>query len=514
MSDVTRGSPVGSSMQGLSLVVRPGYSPDRERLRVLLAKFSAVKVMAVGDIYLDENIFGKMTGVSLEAPIPVFEVHERRCNPGAAGNAACNAASLGGQVFMVGVIGDDANGGTVVKEFHARGVDTSGIVVDAGRATSTYGKLRAGGHSMPTQEVLRMDTPKPSLVSGETERKICEEIRRLAPTVNAILLGDQVSSTLSVAVLDTIRAVAKEHGVYTVADSRKRAGIFLDIDIVKPNDVEAGLAAGIEVKDEESLRKAGLFLLKSARNAMITRGPKGITVFSKDGGLEHVPCALVEAVDVTGAGDTVAAAVILTMATGGTLAQAATLGNMAASIAVVQKGVVTVSNAELLTVVNGVGGPAKLKTLAQLRPIVESHRREGRRVVWTNGCFDILHPGHIAYLSRARQEGDVLVVGLNSDASVSTLKGPERPVVNEHDRATVMSALACVDYLIIFSERTPLALLKALTPEVYAKGGDYTIDTIVQEERHVVESYGGSIAIIPGVKGRSTTNLIARIKGS
>ena len=495
--DLPRASPVGSSMP---LVVCPGYtySTDRERLRVLLAKFSAVKVMAVGDIYLDENSFGKLTGVSLEAPIPVFEVHERRYNPGAAGNAACNAASLGGQVVMVGVIGDDANGGTVVKEFHARGVDTSGVVVDAGRVTSTYGKLRAGGHNMPTQEVLRMDTPKPSLVSGETERKICEQIRRLAPKVNAILLGDQVSSTLSDAVLDTIRAVAKEHGVYTVADSRKRAGIFLDVDIIKPNDVEAGLAAGIEVKDEESLRKAGMFLLKSARNAMITRGPKGISVFSKDGGVEHVPSdVLVEAVDVTGAGDTVAAAVILTMATGGTLAEAATIGNMAASIAVVQKGVVTVSNAELLTVVNGVGGPAKLKTLAQLRPIVDSLRREGRRVVWTNGCFDILHTGHIAYLSRARQEGDILVVGLNSDASVRALKGPERPVVNEHDRAVVMSALACVDYLVIFSERTPLTLLQALTPDVYAKGGDCKdLDTPFTQNR-MSHSLGLTLAPLP-----------------
>lgn len=487
---------------------------DSERLRGLLAKFSTVKVMAVGDIYLDENVFGKVTEVSLEAPIPVFEVHERRYNPGAAGNAACNAASLGGQVFMVGVIGDDANGGTVVKEFQVRGVDTSGIVVDPARPTSTYGKLRAGGHNIPTQEVLRMDTPKPGLVSGETERKVCEQIRRLAPQVNAILLGDQVSSTLSDAVLDTVRAVSKEHGLYTVADSRKRAGIFKDIDVVKPNDAEAGLAAGIEVKDEDSLHRAGAALLKSSRNAMITRGPKGITVFAKDGSVEHVPCAPVEAVDVTGAGDTVAAAVILTMAAGGTLAEAATLGNMAASIAVVQKGVVTVSNAELLTVVNGGGGPAKLKTVAQLRPIIEGLQREGRRVVWTNGCFDILHTGHITYLSRARQEGDILVVGLNSDASVSALKGPERPVVNEHDRAIVMSALACVDYLVIFSEPTPLALLQALKPDVYAKGGDYTIDTIVQEERKAVEAYGGSIAIIPGVEGRSTTNLIARITGS
>lgn len=487
---------------------------DSERLQALIAKFSGIKVMAVGDIYLDENVFGKVTEVSLEAPIPVFEVLERRYNPGAAGNAACNVASLGGQTFMVGVIGDDANGETVVKEFQLRKVDTSGIVVAPGRPTSTYGKLRAGGHNIPTQEVLRMDTPKPGLISGETERKVCEQIRRLAPQVNAILLGDQVSSTLSDGVLSTIREVAKQYNLYTVADSRKRAGIFTDIDIVKPNDAEAGLAAGIDVKDEASLLQAGKFLLQTSRNAMVTRGPKGITVFGQDGSVETVPCGPVEAVDVTGGGDTVAAAVILTMAAGGTLAEAAHLGNSAAGIAVTQKGVVTVSQDELLATLSGGTGPAKLKTVAQLRPIIESLQREGKRVVWTNGCFDILHVGHITYLSRARQEGDILVVGLNSDASVRAIKGPERPVVSERERAIVMSALACVDYLVIFSEPTPLELLQALQPDIYAKGGDYTIDTIVQEERKAVEGYGGSIAIIPGVEGRSTTNLIARITGS
>lgn len=487
---------------------------DIPRLQALLDAFGEISVMAVGDIYLDENVFGKVTEVSLEAPIPVFEVHERRYNPGAAGNAACNVASMGGKAFMVGVIGDDGNGTVVTKEFQARGVDTSGIVVDTARATSTYGKLRAGGHNIPTQEVLRMDTPKPGLLSGDTEAQVCAQIRRLAPQVHAILLGDQVSSTLSDGVLATIREVAKTYKLYTVADSRKRAGIFQDVDIVKPNDAEAGLAAGIDVKDEESLRAAGAFLIQTSRNAMITRGPKGITCFAHDGSVEHVPCAPVEAVDVTGAGDTVAATVILSMAAGATLAEAALLGNTAAGIAVTQKGVVTVSREEVRAALIGGTGPAKLKTVAQLRPILENLQREGKRVVWTNGCFDILHVGHITYLSRARQEGDILVVGLNSDASVRAIKGPERPVVNERDRAIVLSALACVDYLVIFSEPTPLGLLESLRPDVYAKGGDYTIDTIVQEERRAVEAFGGNIAIIPGVEGRSTTNLIARITGS
>jgi len=486
---------------------------NQEHLRAIIAKFDGLRVLAVGDIYLDENVFGAVTGVSLEAPIPILEVHERRCNPGAAGNAACNCASLGAKTWMVGVVGDDTNAGVVKHEFGVRGVDTSGVVTDPNRPTNTYGKLRAGGHNIPLQEVLRTDTPKPTLISGDVEARVIEEIRRRAPEVDAILLGDQVCSTITQSVLEAIVACAREHGLVTVADSRDRAGMFTGIDVVVPNDKEAGLAAGVDVVDGATLRQAGAALLKTARNVMITLGPKGIAVFPESGGMEIVPIKPVEAVDVTGAGDTVAATVILTLAAGGTLQEAAFLANAAAGIAVVQEGVVTVSRLELEDALFGNYGPAKLKRVESLQPVLRKLREEGKRIVWTNGCFDILHVGHITYLLSARAQGDVLVVGLNSDRSVRENKGPDRPVVNEQDRALVLSALECVDYVVVFDGKTPMPLLDALRPDVYAKGGDYTIDTIVQEERRLVEGYGGEIAIIPGVAGHSTTNIIDRITG-
>ncbi len=478
----------------------------------LLEKFLNVRVMAVGDIYLDENVFGAVTEVSLEAPIPVFEVRERRHNPGAAGNAACNAASLGGRVTMVGVVGNDANAGIVKHEFAVRGVDTAGIVTDPDRPTNTYGKLKAGGHNIPMQEVLRTDTPRPKMISGDIEDMVCDQIRAIAPDVDAILIGDQVSATISDKVYATILECARKYNLVTVADSRARAGYFKGVDVIKPNDKEAGLAAGVDVVDAATLEQAGKFLLTRAKNALVTLGPGGITVFAADGSIENVPIRPVTAIDVTGAGDTVAAAIVLTLAAGGTLRDAAYLGNTAAGIAVVQEGVVTVSNAELRDAVLGPQGPEKLKSLDQLRGVVEKLRREGKKVVWTNGCFDILHAGHISYLLRARQEGDVMIVGLNSDASVRENKGADRPVTNEQDRALVLSALECVDYIVIFGDKTPLPLLDALRPAVYVKGGDYTLDTIVQEERALVEGYGGRIAIIPGQEGYSTTNIINRIK--
>ncbi len=486
---------------------------DKEYYSNLLKKFFDVRVMAVGDIYLDENVFGKVTEISLEAPIPVFEVLERRHNPGAAGNAACNAASLGGRVTMVGVVGDDPNAGIVKHEFAVRNVDVSGIVTDPASPTNTYGKLKAGGHNIPLQEVLRTDTPKPKMISGETEEEVIARIREIAPNVDAILMGDQVSATISDRVYEAILDCAKQYKLVTVADSRARAGFFRDVDVIKPNDKEAGLAAGIEVVDDDTLIRAGTFLLTRAKNALVTLGPKGITVFAADGTMENVPIRAVKAVDVTGAGDTVAAAIVLTLAAGGTLKDAAFLGNLAAGIAVQQEGVVTVSNSEVCESILGPQGPDKLKSVEQLKGIVEKLRRDGKRVVWTNGCFDILHVGHITYLLRARKQGDVMIVGLNSDASVRENKGPDRPVVNEQDRAVVISALECVDYVTIFDDKTPMPLLDALKPDVYAKGGDYTIDTLVQEERRLVEGYGGSIAIIPGSEGQSTTNIINRITG-
>jgi D-beta-D-heptose 7-phosphate kinase/D-beta-D-heptose 1-phosphate adenosyltransferase len=479
----------------------------------LLEKFKSIRVMAVGDIYLDEYVHGAVTEISLEAPIPVFEVHERRYNPGAAGNAACNAASLGAKVYMVGVIGADVNGGIVREEFEKRLVDTSFLVEDPERPTNTYGKWRAGGHNIPSQEVLRTDTPRPKMISGAVEAQLIEKIYAAAPQVDAIMIGDQVSATLSDKVYAAIVAVAKEYNLVTVADSRARAGFFKDATLITPNDAEAGAAAGVAVMDESGLQEAGTFLLGRARNVMITLGPDGIACFSEGGSYEKVPVRPVPVRDVTGAGDTVTAAATLSLASGASLTDAAVLGNLAAGIAVAQTGVVTVSNEEVCDLLTEGESSAtdKVKSLDQITAIVHRLQRENKKIVWTNGCFDILHVGHIMYLQEAGNCGDVMIVGLNSDASVKKIKGDQRPVFNEQDRAQVLSALECVDYIVIFDDKTPLPLLEKLQPHVYAKGGDYTLDTIVQEERRLVEGYGGAIVIIPGREGQSTSCIIDKI---
>lgn len=486
---------------------------DTAHYRELLARFSKARVLVVGDIYLDENVYGVVTGVSLEAPIPIYEVHERKHNPGAAGNAACNVAALGAKTYMVGYVGDDVNADIVRKEFAVRNVDTSGLVVHPTRATNTYGKLRAGGFNIPTQEILRTDTPTPVFVEGEVEDQIIANIRARAKEVDAIIVTDQVKSVATRRVLDAVVECARQHKLITVGDSRGRAGEFHGFDVMVPNDREAGIGTDIDVIDEETLNAAGKALLKVCKNAAITRGQHGIRVFSADGSMADFATQVEPSsvVDVTGAGDTVTAAVTVTLVAGGTLHDAAVVGNYAAGVAVAQRGVVTVPIAQLERAMFSASGPAKLKSLHDLQSELERLRGEGKRIVWTNGCFDILHVGHISYLQRAAALGDLLVVGLNSDASVRKLKGPDRPIIDEMERAFVLSALECIGLVTIFDDESPLEVIKHLKPDIYAKGGDYTIDTIVQPERKAVESYGGKIAILPAVEGRSTTSIISRI---
>jgi D-beta-D-heptose 7-phosphate kinase / D-beta-D-heptose 1-phosphate adenosyltransferase len=487
---------------------------EASRAAELLSQFEKARVLVVGDLYLDEYVFGAVTGVSLEAPIPIYEVHRRRHNPGAAGNIACNAAALGARVWAAGVVGDDPNAEILRHGFEERGVDASGLVVRPGHPTNTYGKVVAGGYNIPEQEILRMDTPRPVPLDRAAEDALINVICGMAGQVDAIIVGDQAGAVATERVLGAITDCAREHGLLTVGDSRSRAGALRGFAVLVPNDREACVGVGVDPDSPGALDEAMKQLLAVAESALVTRGPLGIRVYGKDGSVADVPATVPpnEVLDVTGAGDTVTAAATVTLVAGGTMEEAAVIGNAAAGIAVRQKGVVTVPRTELEQALAGGGRPAKLRTLGELESVVRGLQEEGRRVVWTNGCFDILHVGHITYLQRAAAEGDILVVGINSDASVRSLKGPERPVVPEDERAALLCALACVGYVTIFGETDTVPILKRLKPLVYAKGGDYTIDTINQEERRVVEGYGGAIALVPGVEGRSTSNLIIRIK--
>jgi len=485
---------------------------NTERFEELLAQFENHAVLVVGDVYLDAMHSGRIAEMSLEAPIPVFENAQTSYNPGAAGNVAANLSAMGAKTVLCGIVGKDSNASILNKECAVCGIDTTGLIATDSQPTNSYGKFRAGSESYPAQEILRMDTPKQGALPEDLEAQTIKFIRETAETVQAVIVIDQVASMITAPILDAVIESAQKYSLLTVADSRSRIGMFHDFDVVVPNEGELGTGLDLKVSDAASRDAAGTQILKQCKNALITCGGDGIAVYTANESTQ-IPCRTYsQVIDVTGAGDSVTASITLSLLSKSSFNEAAEIGNAAAGVAVGFPGAVTVNQEDIKRNFTGESMYGdKIQTLNDLQSTLKKYQSDGKSIVWTNGCFDILHAGHVTYLQSARKRGDVMVVGLNSDASVQAIKGPERPIVPENERALIISALECVDHVVVFQDDDTVGLLDFLKPDIYAKGGDYTIDTINQDERKLVEGYGGKIALIPGVDGKSTTSIIQKL---
>jgi len=489
---------------------------SESRLQELLGGLGGKRVLVVGDISLYEYVWGRMTGISTEAPVPVVDVRSRTFAPGAAGNTAVGLARLGAAASLCGWVGDDPHGRTLTELLRERGVDTSAVVAVKEAATNAYTKISAGGYHSARQEVLRTHTMPAGAAPPEAKETILTEMKNRAGAVDAVILVDQTGATVTRRVVDLAVDLRRKHQMIVVGDSRDNVREMRGIDLVGANDYEAGLALGEALADRWAVEGGGQILLagQELQNLIITRGMGGMSVFSQGSSPVHLRTHTLEVFDVTGAGDTVTAVTTLALLAGASAVEAAQLANLAAGVAVSKVGTVAVSADEILAThahYTGIAPSSKIKTLEELKGIVAELRKEGCKIAWTNGCFDILHSGHIAYLRKARQQADVLLVGVSGDRTVAKLKGEGRPVNDQRSRAELLAEMASVDYVIIFEEDTPAHIIEALKPDVYVKGGDYTIDTINQTERRVVESYGGGIELLGHVEGTSTTDIIARI---
>ncbi len=481
--------------------------------------FSDKKVLIIGDLYLDEYILGDMVEISKEGPIPVIHIKTRTYNPGAAGNTACCVRTLGAMTYISGVIGNDTNGKIMLDEFRSRGIKVNGVIVDKQISTNTYTKIAAGGFHYPRQEVLRVDTERPKYIDHETEDKIISYIKKTISQIDAVIVVDQIAGVITPRILREVVKIVRTNSLSTriiVGDSRDQVGELKGFDLILPNYYEVSLATGIKIKDEKSLVEVGLKLLREGgnHNVIITRGKQGLSVFEVDGTVTHIPTFAQEVCDVTGAGDTVTAVATLGLLSGLHVTDSARLANYAASLVVSKMGTVVISREEIRKTIEmheAISNLDKISTLPELSSRVECYKAKGKKIVWTNGCFDILNASHVTYLQKAKALGNILIVGLNSDSSVRTLKGPKRPVVSERQRAIVLAALACVDYIIIYPELEPTHIIEMLKPNVYVKGGNYTFDTLNPSERSAVESYGGELIILPKVSGESTTDILNRI---
>jgi D-beta-D-heptose 7-phosphate kinase/D-beta-D-heptose 1-phosphate adenosyltransferase len=472
----------------------------------LLERLAGVRVAVVGDAMLDDYAWGDVARISPDAPVPVVDVRRRTRVLGGAGNVAHNVAVASGQAVLLGAVGEDEAGAGFLALCREAGVDASHLVRDPARRTTVKTRVVARG-----QHLLRLDEEDRHPLSPAARHALRRALAEVLPACAAVAVSDYAKGVVDETLLADIGALAAGKPVVVdpkVLDLTRYRGCT----VVTPNAHEARLASGCDVDDETGLRAAMARIHESSGAAfvLVTRGERGMALSERPGGFHLIATRAREVFDVTGAGDTVLAYLVLALGAGASVLEAATLANLAAGAKVGKVGTSPVGPAEIAAHADGGEAVGKVVDLQQAAARVAHLRSLGRRVVLTNGCFDLLHAGHVHLLERARALGDVLVVALNSDESVRRLKGEGRPVVRESDRVRVLAALGSVGLVLVFGEDTPLEVIRQLRPDVLVKGGDYTKDTIVGAD--LVQAWGGEVATIPLVPGRSTTGLLEGLR--
>ncbi len=483
----------------------------------IISNLGSPKIMVIGDLMLDKYVWGEVKRISQEAPIPIINVSSEDVRPGGAGSVVNNLKALGAQVFACGIIGDDTHGHTLLNIFKNMGVDTAGIIIDKSRPTIL--KMRLMGHLQTAgkgvQQLLRVDYEKTHIISMETEAQLNVYLNKTISACDMVLVSDMNKGLLSHSLLKMIVALCKKHKKIVIVDPKLVSdySCYEGFTAMTPNRNETETATGIKITDSDSLNHAGRKLVSrlSLEYCIITLDRDGMFLYHKNGNGKIIPTTPRNVFDVTGAGDMVLSMFGMVVGSGHSFEDAAPLANIAAGIEVGKIGATPVSKGEILgeLMIGRNQLSSKIKDVEVLVGILNEHRRKNDKIVFTNGCFDILHVGHIEYLKFARKQGDLLVVGLNTDRSVKSLKGHSRPFVSEAERAKMLAALEDITYVALFDELTPMELIKIVKPDVLVKGEDWKDVGVVGKE--FVESYGGKIVLAPLVEGVSTTNIVSRI---
>ncbi len=475
---------------------------------------AGARVVVVGDVMLDRFLYGAVERISPEGPIPVLRVEREAAMLGGAGNVLRNLAALGVAVEFLTVVGDDAAG----REVQALAKEEAGagcrLLVEEGRPTTIKERYIAAG-----QQLLRVDRDPGPAVAAETAKALVEAATAALAGAGALVLSDYGKGALEPETLGALIAAARAAGCPVVVDPKGRDyGIYRGATLVTPNRRELEEASGLPTSSDGEVALAAREIMDSCgiEAVLATRGPDGLTLLSSGGEGKHLnlPTEAREVFDVSGAGDTVVAAVAAARAAGLSLEDAARLANLAAGIVVGKLGTAVVHTEELLQALHAsdlMTAEAKVVVLDSLLDRAQRWRGAGLRLGFTNGCFDLLHPGHVSLLVQARAACDRLIVGLNSDASTRRLKGEGRPVQSEAARAAVLASMASVDLVVIFGEDTPLKLIEALRPDVLVKGADYARDEVVGAD--LVERHGGRVMLAELAPGHSTSDMIERMSG-
>lgn len=481
-------------------------------LASLVEPLSKAHVLCVGDVMLDRFVRGTVERISPEAPIPVLHITSETAMLGGAGNVVRNLIALGAKADFVAAIGDDESGREISHQMQELDGASARFVTMVTRPTSIKTRFVAG-----TQQMLRADKEGKGGLKGVD----CDALKAMALDalnhVDVMVLSDYDKGVITPDLAGTLIAAAKEKNIPVIVDPKGTDySLYQGATLVTPNRKELMEATRLPAGNDEEVVTAAQSLIKAhdLTAVLVTRSQDGMTLVTTDGDITHLDAETQEVFDVSGAGDTVVATIAAGLASGASLAEASALSNAAAGVVVAKAGTAVVYSQELAQALHrqDIHG-AEIKVLTH-EPAEERRNRwktEGKVVGFTNGCFDLLHPGHIALLQQARAACDRLIVGLNSDASVKRLKGNDRPVQNETSRATVLASLELVDAVVIFDEDTPLDLITTLKPDVLIKGADYKIEEVVGAD--VVQAYGGKVVLADLKDGHSTTNTIARMNG-
>ncbi len=466
-----------------------------------------VTVGVVGDLILDRYLRGETERISPEAPIPVLAVDQEEVRLGGAGNVVANLLSIGAEVWVGGVVGADKNGVTLCDSLREAGANVDAVVVDPGRPTIEKTRLIAR-----SQQMLRFDREKTHALEPAVESALVAKIAALALRSDIVVASDYAKGVLTKPVLAALFACGKRVLVDPKGtDYSKYRGAYA----ITPNRHEAEAATHVKITDDASLERAAalLFDIVGSPVVIITLGKDGIYCSERGVGAFHIQTEAKKVFDVTGAGDTVIGLLARYLGAGVDLRHAVRIANAGAGIVVGKLGAVSVSPQELYRALSDPGDEIvrdKILSRDEAASIARDLRAKGQRIVFTNGCFDLLHAGHARYLAQARAQGDVLIVGLNSDESVRQLKGDGRPLLAMDDRAQLLAALGVVDFVVPFSELTPQSLIEEITPSVLVKGADWKGKGVVGSEW--VERHGGRVFFADFLDGRSTTGLVERIK--
>ena len=478
-------------------------------MKITLPRFEKARVLVAGDVMLDRYWHGGTSRISPEAPVPVVKVNQIEDRAGGAANVALNIAALGAQAQLFGITGQDENNRVLNQRLKSAGVKASFV---ASKHTPTITKLRVISRH---QQLIRMDFEES--FQRDDAAALVAKIKSSLKGMGAVILSDYAKGTL--ADPQAIIKAARAQNIPVFVDPKGTDfERYRGATLLTPNLHEFETVMGSCASEQELVNKGRALMKRLQLDALlITRGEHGMTLLEardkRRSGELHLPARAVEVYDVTGAGDTVISVLAAAVAAGENLQNAVALSNMAAGIVVGKLGTATVSAPELLAALQQERGVERgVVSEDQLLLLLQEAKKRGEKVVFTNGCFDILHAGHVAYLEEARKLGDRLVVAVNSDSSVKKLKGEGRPINLCEDRMLVLSKLAAVDWVLSFSDNTPERLLKKLKPDVLAKGGDYTVKQVVGAP--IVTAYGGEVQVLSLVDNRSTTAIVKKIRST